>query len=152
MTFTLTPSLNVQFTTYTKLIPKYCIFVKIQRLGKYVYSLVKMSTVWSFVRQHCISIDPSFTSCLMKWQCILTCLVCSWKTRFLASLSTPWLSQNRAVVFVCCIFMFKSISLIQTTSHSLFTSPWYSASVDERATICCFSLVHVTAHQGWKHT
>jgi hypothetical protein len=75
-----------------------------------------MSAVWSFVGQYCISIDPSSTSCLMKWQCTSTCLVCLWKTRFLASLITPWLSHKMGVGFVCYICIFESILLSQAVS------------------------------------
>ena len=107
--------------------------------------LVKMSAVWSSVEQYCSSMLPSSTNCLMKWQWSSTCLVRSWKTRFLASFNTPWLSQSRGVGSLYCICISNSILLSQTASHAPFTTPQYSASVDERATACCFLLVHVTA-------
>ena len=107
--------------------------------------VVKMFEVWSFVGQYCSSTVSSCTSCRMKWQCISTYLVCLWKTWFLASFSTLWLSQSRGVGSVCCIFISESILLSQTASHDPFTAPRYSPSVDESATTCCFLLVHVTA-------
>jgi hypothetical protein len=55
------------------------------------------------------------------------------------------LSHNRGVGFVCCIFMYESIPLSRATSHAPFTSPRYSYLVNEIATVCCFSLIHVTA-------
>ena len=107
--------------------------------------LVKMFAVWSSVGQYYSSIVPYSTSCLMKWQCVSTCLVCSWKTGFLASFITPWLSQNKGVGSLCCICISDNILLSQTASHAPFNAPRYSTSVDERATTCCFLLVHVTA-------
>lgn len=107
--------------------------------------LVRMFVVWSSVGTYYNTTNPSSTYCRMKWQWISMCFVRSWKIGFLASFSTPWLSQNKREGPTWDIFMSESIQQSQTTSHAALTVPWYFASVKERASACCFLLVHVTA-------
>jgi hypothetical protein len=106
--------------------------------------LVRMSPVWSSVGHYFNSIDPFSTRRLMKWKCTSICLVHSWKTGFLTSLITSWLSQNMGVGCVRCFCISESILLRQTSSHAPFIAPRYSTSINQRVVACWFLFVHVT--------
>lgn len=103
-----TPSLSRNFTNLSKL-----------------RDLLRMSIVWSSIGTYCNITYPSSTSWRMKWQWSSTCLVRSWKTRFLASFSTLWLSQNKGEGLAWDICMSTSILQSHTTSHTALTIPWY---------------------------
>ena len=78
----------------------------------------------------------------VKWQSTSMCLVCSWKIGFLIIWSAAWLSQWSRIGWE------GEIPRLWTRPFNHFNSPvtvvmdQYSASTEERDTICCFLVFH----------
>ena len=81
-------------------------------------------------------------SSLMKWQSTSMCLVCSWKTGFLTIWSAAWLSQWSRVGWEWDIPRLWRRSLNHFNSPVTAVMDRYSASAEERDTVCCFLVFH----------
>lgn len=106
--------------------------------------LMKMFASWSLDLQYWNSIDPSSTKSLMKWWWISIRLLLQWNIGFFVIAMVLVLSQ--------WILINWEISIPRSSNNLAIQMAWvhakeaaiYFVSTVDRATICCFLLLHET--------
>jgi hypothetical protein len=88
----------------------------------------------------------------MKWCCMSMCFVREWWVGFLASAMHPWLSHMMVVAPTCT----SPTSAINFLNHMASLVHWlvamYSASVVDKAIVCCLLQFHEMAPTPTKNT
>jgi len=108
-------------------------------------TLVKMSTIYSFVEQWHRGILLASTWCQIRWYFVLMCFVRSWNFRFLAYFIVEALPIMRGVECTCFSYNSSIIFLSHTISFVASAATTYSTSVVESAGIDCLRDLYMTA-------
>lgn len=75
---------------------------------------------------------------------LVDCYTLTWCLEILGMFEYPMIVTKQGCCLCSLYLHVKKHHPGPTTSHTTFVAPWYSTSVNEKATTCYFFLVHVT--------
>jgi len=99
---------------------------------------VKMSTSYIGVWTYLAWISPFWIASRTKWQSTSICFVRSWKTGLAAICKAAWLSQCRSTSPECITPRVDNKPFNHFNSQVMVVMDLYSASAEDRDSICCF--------------
>ena len=100
----------------------------------FVKIFVSCMEVWTYL----VWMAPFCISSRTKWQSTSICFVRSWKMGLAAMCKAAWLSQYKCVGSECITPRVDNNPFNHFNSQVVVAMDLYSASTEERYTVCCF--------------